>query len=318
MTGSLRRRYPTDPEQIRSSKLGQAQWYYSIELAPGFVTEGQYAPELPMLPRLMLRRCDVTGMSCLDVGTMEGLVPTLLRKRGASDVLAVDFSNHCLGKLAAVQHYHGVDFEYRSVGLMYGLSERIGPRSFDLVNLSGIMYHVCSPLHLLAAVRPLVKRGGLMVVSSPVTLDPGYVMDFNAGGRFQPEGNTFWYPSARLFDYLLRYMRLEPIDCAFLRHADDPAHGTRDKPSGYACVVCRAVDTAGHDAWMQESARTSWEYQGLSDWALAASQPVSTIGYRSPNGAGTIDLPTAIEVLQPVPVPAAEDDSHTLRLTATS
>jgi hypothetical protein len=33
-----------------------------------------------MLPRIMLRRADVAGMSCLDIGTMEDLVPALLRR----------------------------------------------------------------------------------------------------------------------------------------------------------------------------------------------------------------------------------------------
>jgi SAM-dependent methyltransferase len=138
-------------------------------------------------------------------------VPTLLAKRGARDVLAVDYSHHCLGKMEAVRRYHGMRFEYRSVGLMYRLHEQLHPRGFDLVNCSGILYHVFSPLTLLAAARPLVKRGGLMLAAVPVTLDPGYTMDFNAAGRIHSDANTFWYPSARLFDYLLRYMRLAEV-----------------------------------------------------------------------------------------------------------
>jgi hypothetical protein len=143
------------------------------------------------------------------------------------------------------------------------------------------------------------------------------VMDFNAGGRLQNEGNTFWYPSARLFDYQLRYMRLQPIDCAFLRHAEDPAHGPIHKESGYLSVACRAVDVAAEDEWMRDSASTSWEYQGLSDWALADRQPLSSIGYASPNGDGPIDLVDAIDRLPPVPVSVPESDTHTLRLSAT-
>jgi 2-polyprenyl-3-methyl-5-hydroxy-6-metoxy-1,4-benzoquinol methylase len=316
-TGGLRRRYPAGAEELRSSRLARERWYYSVELTEGFVTGGQYAPDLPMLPRLLLRRCEVAGMSCLDVGTMEGLVPVLLKKRGASYVLAVDFSHHSVGKLAAVKHYHGVDFDYRSVGLMYGLTRQLGQSGFDLVNLSGILYHVFSPLGLLAAVRPLVKRGGLMVVSTNVTLDPGYAMDFNAAGRLQSEGNTFWYPSARLLDYMLRYMRLVPIDCAFLPHADIDAHGSIGKPSGYASVVCRAVDRADDDPWMRESARTSWEYLELGDWNVADNQPVSSIPYRSPRDREPIDLHEALPA-NSVTVPVAEADSHTLRLDATS
>jgi SAM-dependent methyltransferase len=288
-----------------------------MELVSGYVTEGQHPRDVPLLPRLMLRRCELEGASCLDVGTMEGLMPVLMRKRGAGEVLAVDFSNHCLAKLDAVRHYHGVDFEYRSVGLMYDLHKKLAPRGFDLVNLSGILYHVFSPLSLLAAARPLVKRGGLLVASTNVTLDPGYVMDFNAAGRMQTEANTFWYPSARLFDYMLRYLRLVPIDCSFLPHSDTQAHGLPDKQTGYASVVCRAVDEADGDDWMRASARSSWEYSDLSDWDLADSQPVSSIRYRSPHGPESIDLAEFIASAPPIQVPAAEDDGHILRLTAT-
>jgi SAM-dependent methyltransferase len=316
-TGALRRGYPRNPEELRSSELLKAWWYYSIELLPGIMTDGQYRPELPMIPRIMLRRCDVAGMSCLDIGTMEGLVPVLLSKRGAREVLAVDYSDHCLGKLAAVQHYHGVEFEYRSVGLMYRLHEQLGPRGFDLVNCSGILYHVFSPLTLLAAVRPLVKRGGLVLASTSVTLDSGYAMDFNAAGRMQADVNTFWYPSARLFDYLLRYLRLAPIDCVFLSHSQVGDEFSLDKPSGYISVMCRAIDEAARDPWMRGSARGGWDYHGLSDWELADGQPESAIAYRAPAGGEGIDVHAAIESTPAIPLPATEDDSHTLRLSAT-
>lgn len=268
-----------------------------------------------MLPRLMLRRCDVAGMSCLDIGTMEGLVPTLLAKRGAREVLAVDYSNHCLGKLAAVRHYHGVEFGYRNVGLAYTLHEQL-PGGYDVVNLSGFLYHVFSPLGVLAAIRPLVKRGGLVVVSTNVTLDPDYVMDFNAEGRMQAEANTFWYPSARLLDYMLRYMRLAPLDCAFLPHTELGSELRFDKPSGYVSVVCRAVDNADRDDWMRESTLTSWEYHGLSDWRRADKQPRSTIRYTG--ASAEIDLAESLASRPPTRVPADVDDSHVLRLAATS
>src|SRR5438046_8063622 len=144
-TGLLRGGYPRTAAELSESELARSSWYYSIELLPGVVMPGRY-PEVPLLPRLLLRRCRMEGASCLDLGTMEGLIPTLLAKRGARAVLAVDHSNHALGKIDAVKHYHGVDFESRSVGLMYHLHEQLAPRGFDLVNCSGLLYHVLSPL----------------------------------------------------------------------------------------------------------------------------------------------------------------------------
>ncbi len=317
-TGLLRRGYPSSADELRASGLARDPWYYSVELLPGVVTAGQYPDEMPMLPRLMLRRCDVEGRSCLDLGTMEGLIPVLMAKRGAKDVLGVDFTHHVVGKLMAVQHYHGVTFGHRSVGLMYDLHKQLRPGGFDVVNCSGLLYHVFSPMSVLASVRSLVKRGGIMIVSTNVTLDPEPTMEFNVAGGLHEHDNTFWYLSARLLDYLLRYLRLEPIDCLFLPHELMEPEFDTGKSSGYLSVACRAVDQADADPWMEQSARNSWEYVGLSDWELADGQEVSDIPYATLNGGEPIDVHEAIDLNGPVEWPAAEQDSHVLRLDAVS
>ena len=89
--------------------------------------------------------------------------------------------------MAAVQHYYGLSFEYQDVGLMYDLSKKI-KRSFDLINCSGLLYHVFSPLMVLTGLRSLVKRNGLIIVSTNVVHSPDYVMEFNNEGRWQEEG----------------------------------------------------------------------------------------------------------------------------------
>ncbi len=316
--GALRSRYPDSRADLLASGLYDSWWYYSVELLPGLVTRGQFPGDLPMLPRLMLRRCEVAGMECLDVGSMEGLIPTLLARRGAGRVVATDFSHDQLGKLDAVRHYHDVDFEFRSVGLLYDLPGSLRRRSFDLINCSGVLYHVLSPIAVLGALRSMLKRDGLMLVSTNVTLDPGPVMDFNAAGRMQTERNTFWYPSVGLFDYMLRYMRLTPIDCLFVPHAAiDSIDGlTFDKPSGYLSVMCRAAAASDEDDWMRLST-TSWEYGGACDWDAADSHPQSSIAYTNEEP-GDFDLTTAVAERPAVPTHVEEQDSHVLRLTASS
>ena len=66
--------YPTTVEALRESDIYKRWWYYSVELLPGVVTNGQYEDTFPMLPRLLLRQCGVEGADCLDIGTMEGLI----------------------------------------------------------------------------------------------------------------------------------------------------------------------------------------------------------------------------------------------------
>ena len=79
-----------------------------------------------MLPRILLRNCDLAGAACLDMGCMEGLMSVLMTRGGASRVLAIDGIDHCVEKLAAVQQYYDVAFDYRTVGPMYSLTDKLG------------------------------------------------------------------------------------------------------------------------------------------------------------------------------------------------
>jgi hypothetical protein len=58
----------------------QSDWYYSIALLPGRFTRGREFPNVA-LTRPLLRRCQVERQRCLDIGTMEGLIPVLLSRR---------------------------------------------------------------------------------------------------------------------------------------------------------------------------------------------------------------------------------------------
>ena len=64
-------------------------WYYTVEVEPGVFTAGADRANLSVT-RKLLRRVRYRGYDCLDVGTMEGVVPTLLERGGAERVVACD------------------------------------------------------------------------------------------------------------------------------------------------------------------------------------------------------------------------------------
>jgi len=319
-------RFPDNVEELQNLHLFTRWWYYSIELLPGLITKGIYPLDLPMLPRLMLRKCELADMSCLDMGSMEGLIPVLMSRGGASKVLAIDAVDHCVDKLEAVKHYQGVNFDYRSVGLMYELYKKLPKQGFDLINCSGLLYHVFSPLLVLRGLRQLLKRNGLIIVSTNVIVDDSYTMEFNNQGKMQVEPNTFWYVSVKLFDYLLRYLKLAPMDCLFIPHTAvcSEVKYVFDKPSGYLSVLCRASDEvlATHDDdWMSVSARGSWEYRDVSTPRIAERQAVSRIKYKGEvdeqyfrDDIDCLDLWEAVTKNQPVTSAGQPSNSHILRL----
>lgn len=63
-------------------------WYHTLELAPGLVTAGMF-DHRPVVDRFLLP-ADLSGMRCLDVGTMDGFWAFEMERRGAAEVLAAD------------------------------------------------------------------------------------------------------------------------------------------------------------------------------------------------------------------------------------
>jgi 2-polyprenyl-3-methyl-5-hydroxy-6-metoxy-1,4-benzoquinol methylase len=115
-------------------------WYYNVELKPGLITKGTHLPRVPMMPRMLLRNANLQDMDCLDIGSMEGLIPALMVRQGAKRVVASDALPHCEKKMNVVKDIYGVDFDFRQIGLLYDLSAKLKAEGgFDLINLSGVL-----------------------------------------------------------------------------------------------------------------------------------------------------------------------------------
>lgn len=314
-------RYPTAASESDPPEIFNDWWYYSIELFPGLVTKGIYPETTPLLPRMLMRNCGLRDKDCLDLGTMEGLMPTLMCRQDARSVMATDALFHCWKKLNWVRHYYQSNFSFRYIGTLYDLSSRLslfGRKSFDFINLSGILYHVFSPMHVLAGVRPMMKKNGLIMVSTNIIERPGDAMEFNTGGRFQTEANTFWYLTPSYFDYMLRFFQLRPID--HLYHPfpkQDSVRYAQGFNTGYLSVMCRATDDVlanDGDDWLRSSIELSWENVALCYGDVLPRQPRSEIAYRGDADNATIDLVQAMKETEPVHEARERTDGHILHL----
>jgi hypothetical protein len=110
-----------------------------------------------------------------------------------------------------------------------------------------------------AGIRPLLKKYGLMIVSTNVSNRAGHTLEFNVGGGLQTGSNTFWYHSVPMLEYLIRYFKMVPIDCLYCPHSDaNPANFAPGVNSGYLSVMGRAIDDGDikdNDSWAGEFAR---------------------------------------------------------------
>lgn len=296
---------PEPGEEVDPGKYFGQYWYYSLELAPGRFTPGQNHRNLG-LTRSLLARSEVTGRKCLDIGTMEAAVPVLMARRKAEPVVAVDVM-HCDHKVAVVKHFTGAEFSYHG-GLTHQKTAQFIRRryggNFDVVVLSGVLYHCFGPLHVLAMARSLVRTGGLMIVETFTAIDKQVAMFFNAGGRLSPDPSTYFLISVPLLEYLLRYLRLKPLDCVA-----SPAVEVDGRRSARVAVVCRATNEVGDpgDAWM-EAAAGEVDYLTLIDWESIDSSGANPPAYGSPSSSfldagGSCDVTRTVFESPPADLP---------------
>jgi SAM-dependent methyltransferase len=316
-----------NPEKIRSHKAFEKRWYYRIELAPGLYTPGNNRRPVA-LTRELLRRVDIEsggagggGARCLDVGIQEGLVTILIARRGASEVVAYDRALR-MDQLSLAQRALGVDFDLIGDVKLQDLPRALAAHDrdpFDVVVFSGVLYHMFDPLGGLAVVRGMVREGGICLIETSVAVEDSYSMHFNHRGRFTPGASprfkpssaasrsTFWLITPRCLDYLLRFLRLKPIDLVCLPVSD----ALDGKPAqARLAVACRAVAEAvaePGDEWISESQQQKGRFAEFLDWDAVASA-AAPIGYDDSrdglvrSAGGSVDLHESIEAAEPLSI----------------
>lgn len=299
--------------EARRAELLALHWYYTAELAPGVWTPGRGHLNV-VATREILRRADVAGARCLDIGTQEGLHPILLARRGAAEVIATDVHDkrERIDALAAV---HGVGYEYwphlplarilaalddRRRYRQLNVSEAWPRTGFDLTVMSGLLYHVHSPLHLIGLARSTLRAGGLFVLETAASTDDGLAMRWNFEGTrwIYPGGTNTWFPTLKFLDHALRLFCLAPIDCVHL-----PPHDGVTR----VAIACRAVDAmvvCGSEGDGMREQALHVDYNRMLDRGWVDDSP-STIAYAPGRPAlradsGTCDVYASVQAQAPL------------------
>ena len=80
---------------LRERVEAEPYWFHQIDLGDGVVTPGWSDPARDKLPYFRLPD-DMTGLRVLDVGCAEGYFSFEAERRGASEVVALDFDSECI------------------------------------------------------------------------------------------------------------------------------------------------------------------------------------------------------------------------------
>jgi tRNA (mo5U34)-methyltransferase len=175
------------------------QWYHTMELAPGVVTEGMFDLR-PFVDRYQLPD-DLTGKRVLDVGTFDGFWAFELERRGAQ-VTALDIDRKQdmdwpprlrppddgpRGQTFRLAHEaYGSNVERVGLSIYDSTPERLGGK-FDIVFCGSVLIHLRDPM--LALERMAGLCGERLIIceeySKRLSLIPG-------GNAVEFRGNEPW------------------------------------------------------------------------------------------------------------------------------
>lgn len=253
-------------------------WYYQIELPDGTFTNGRPHLSLAMC-RKFFPRIEKAGLRVLDIGSQDFVAPILFQRQGAGEIVAYDRLK-LETRRRVVEESYGAKFHYASglnlLDLKKHLRERNIGTAFDYVNFCGVLYHMVDPLAGLAIARSFVRTGGILLLETSFSSEPGYVAQVNHHGVLYNCSN-YLQVSLESLDYWLRMLRLQILDAAF--------GGMTTNNIGRVVVACRAVERVvaePGDPWMgKHYIELDFAPYGLSYSELASDSPPVT--YRAEN-----------------------------------
>ena len=244
-------------------------WYHTIDLPDGVVTPGAFdlrgiADRLPWP--------EIEGKRCLDVGTYDGFMAFELERRGASEVVACDISDHNLwdwplrtrswgaeklAEIAGVDKSAGFRIAAEALGSgvkrveisIYDLSPA-ELDTFDVVVCGTLLLHLRDPVRALEAIRSVT--GGHFLSNEEISLWPrgGPAARFMGGADVQ-----WWVANGAGHRALLETAGFDVVEGPVpLAVAYGPAHPPPDAPAGLGERLRRARARRTHGAGVPHQA----------------------------------------------------------------
>jgi len=178
---------------------GNIHWFHGIDLGDGVVTPGFKDNNLLKAEADVVFSYPVAGKTVLDIGAWDGFFSFEAEKRGASRVLATDW--YCWGGpgwgtqagFNYARHVLNSRVEDQEVDVPDISPEKVGV--FDVVIMSGVIYHVTDPLMILKKAAEVTRE--CLIIETAVALvdvkDPA--MQFLNAMPHNGDPTNFWSPN---------------------------------------------------------------------------------------------------------------------------
>jgi tRNA (mo5U34)-methyltransferase len=202
----------------------RGDWFQNLDLYGVRTAPAHFLGDFPMTKWKRFSHVvpqDLTGKSVLDIGCNAGFYSFEMKKRGASRVVAIDFSDYYLDQArfaAEVLGHEDVEFRRLTVYDVGALRER-----FDLVLFMGLIYHLRHPLLALDLIHEHVAKDLLVYQSlqrgsaemealaedydfweTEVFHRPGYPKLHFVEKKYSHDETNWWVPNAAASAAMLR------------------------------------------------------------------------------------------------------------------
>ncbi len=212
---------PAEVEHIRRrveelTAAAQYGWVHTIDFGP-FTKEGVMRDDFLLIaghwdewgwwpPSL-------AGLRVADIGCATGGLSLLAAHRGAREVLAVDQIAEHLDQCAFLAQVFGVNTVRTLAASLYDLPGRVESGGFDLVILSGVLYHLSDMLVGLYIMRELLRTGGVLLIESAAVED--HRRSYANFGRFAM--GMWWQPTTLCIKDMCEFMGLDRVEVRMFR-----------------------------------------------------------------------------------------------------
>jgi tRNA (mo5U34)-methyltransferase len=145
-------------------------WHHRIELAPGIFTPAIQQTQ-DLLAAIDLPE-DLSGLRVLDLGARDGFFSFECEKRGATEVIAVDYSPVELTGFGVASKILNSKVKWITANVYRTNEFNLG--KFDLILFLGVIYHLRNPYLAIDRIYDMLQIDGKVIVESHV-IDGGFV-----------------------------------------------------------------------------------------------------------------------------------------------
>jgi tRNA (mo5U34)-methyltransferase len=131
-----------DAQEAQRLIAAHPHWYHRIEVAPGVVTPGVNDSQMILDALQLPDRLD--GIRVLDIGARDGFFSFECERRGAAEVVAIDYLTPEETGFPIARELVGSQVELRQVNVYDLTPGEFG--TFDLVLFLGVLYHLRDPM----------------------------------------------------------------------------------------------------------------------------------------------------------------------------